>query len=173
MRSGLTLYSFTYAGCDDECAQTPQQIAHLRRALGALLPQGVDLSFITISLNPAVDTPEVLHETMSGLSNAADDRISWQFVTGDPVQTKYAVGSGFNVYYGAAGDADEANTIVFDPRYVLVDSLGIIRAEYRTATPDPALLQRDINLLIKEAENSEGVARLGYEAAHLFLCYPR
>ena len=58
-------------------------------------------------------------------------------------------------------------------RYVLVDHLGIMRADYRTGVLDPALLVRDVNLLVEEAANSDGIARLGYEAAHLFLCYPR
>jgi len=56
---------------------------------------------------------------------------------------------------------------------VLVDGLGIMRAEYRTGAPAPELIARDVNLLVKEAANSDGIARLGYEAAHLFLCYPR
>ena len=56
---------------------------------------------------------------------------------------------------------------------MLVDHLGIMRAEYRTGALDPALLARDVNLLLEEAANSQGVVRLGYEAAHLFLCYPR
>ncbi len=48
-----------------------------------------------------------------------------------------------------------------------------MRAEYRTGALDPALLARDVTLLLEEAANSQGVVRLGYEAAHLFLCYPR
>jgi protein SCO1/2 len=56
---------------------------------------------------------------------------------------------------------------------MLVDGSGIIRAEYRTATPDMAIIERDINLLLEEAENIDGPSRYAYEAAHLFLCYPR
>jgi protein SCO1/2 len=48
-----------------------------------------------------------------------------------------------------------------------------MRADYRTGALDPTILVRDVNLLVEEAANSDGIARLGYEAAHLFLCYPR
>jgi hypothetical protein len=53
-----------------------------------------------------------------------------------------------------------------------VDSAGLIRAQYRTATPALATLQRDIELVASEAHNSQGALRYAYEAAHLFLCSP-
>ena len=66
-----------------------------------------------------------------------------------------------------------ANTAVrFDPRYVLVDGAGIVRAEYHSAQLDTARVMSDINILIDEVHNSQGAARLAYEAAHLFRCYP-
>ena len=75
------------------------------------------------------------------------------------------VGGGFDLYFD-----DDAQ---FAPRWVLVDALGQMRARYHTAQPDPAILQRDINLLLAEMENSQGIGRFGYEAAHLFACYPK
>ena len=63
--------------------------------------------------------------------------------------------------------------VAFEPRYVLVDQSGMIRARYFTAVPDPTVLQRDINLLLQEAKNLTGSKKVAYEAAHLFLCYPR
>jgi len=85
------------------------------------------------------------------------------------------VGGGFGVYFSPPDlqAGDDSPRVKFDPRYVLVDHLGIMRAEYRTGAPDPTLIARDVNLLLEEAANSDGVVRLGYEAAHLFLCYPR
>jgi protein SCO1/2 len=51
--------------------------------------------------------------------------------------------------------------------------MGIIRAEYRTPEIDPAILLRDIHFVAEEARRSTGAAKLAYEAAHLFMCYPR
>jgi hypothetical protein len=57
-----------------------------------------------------------------------------------------------------------------DPIIVIVDPLGIVRAEYRIA-PSPEMLTRDLEALEQEVRESRGVRRYLYEAAHLFRCY--
>ncbi len=173
-RGFLTLYSFSYLDCDTQCPQSLDDIAALREAVAATLPADTPLSFITISLDPERDTPERLGAAGAERASPADAP-AWLLLTGDPARTRAIVGGGFGVYYSEPNvpAADASPRVRFDPRYVLVDHLGIMRAEYRTGTPDPALVARDVNLLLEEAANSNGVVRLGYEAAHLFLCYPR
>ncbi len=90
---------------------------------------------------------------------------AWTLLTASPATMKAVVGGGFDLYYTEDGQ--------FAPRWVLVDTLGQMRARYHTAQPDLAILQRDIGLLLAEKENSAGIGRLGYEAAHLFACYPK
>jgi protein SCO1/2 len=125
---------------------------------------------MTISVDPAGDTPARLQSLLSDATGS----FGWDIVSGEPERTKQVIGRGFGVYYSDAETAaDGSRQVTFDPRYVLVDGWGIIRAEYRTASPDPDLLERDVNYLLSEARNSKGIARLGYEAAHLFSCYPR
>jgi len=174
LRGRLTLYSFTYLDCPDACPQSLDDIAALRRTVGDLLSPETPLSFVTISLDPQHDTPARLQTVTREVVNRSAGP-DWRLLTGDPLRTRYTVGGGFGVYYAPAGDStsQKSGRITFDPRYVLVDGLGIMRAEYRTGAPAPELVVRDVNLLVKEAANSDGIARLGYEAAHLFLCYPR
>ena len=132
------------------------------------------MRFVTISVDPQRDTPERLRQAGEawGLPAGAAE---WQLLTGDPARLRATIGGGFRVYFSEPKEPTAAspNRVTFDPRYVLVDHLGIMRADYRTGVLDPALLVRDVNLLVEEAANSDGIARLGYEAAHLFLCYPR
>lgn len=175
-RGRLTLYSFTHSQCDGQCAQSVDQIAATRAGLAARLADDVTVDFVTISVDPAYDTPERLTQLRSDVAASAEGAIPWTLLTGDPLRTRMAVGKGFGVYFAEpkvdpSDDADRA--VTFDPRYILVDGWGIIRAEYRTAEPDPEILARDVNLLISEARNSNGLVKLGYEAAHLFACYPR
>ena len=175
-RGRLTLYSFTYLDCPaDACPQSLDDIAALRDAVAAGLPADTPLSFVTISLDPKRDTPERLRAAVQSLGSGSNSDLSWQLLTGDPLRTRYTVGGGFGVYYSEPKEStpESPGRVTFDPRYVLVDGLGIMRAEYRAGSPDPQLIKRDVNLLIEEAANSDGIARLGYEAAHLFLCYPR
>ncbi|MCX2726453.1 SCO family protein [Thermomicrobium sp. 4228-Ro] len=56
-----------------------------------------------------------------------------------------------------------------DPVLVVVDPVGIVRAEYRTA-PTATVLQGDLAALAQEIRNSRGARRYLYEAAHLFTC---
>lgn len=174
-RGRLTLYSLSYAGCEEGCAQPVEQIAAVQAALADRIPADTPLAFMTISVDPTAEAEGEL-QTMLARAQAIVPSLPfrWDFVTAAPERTKQVIGRGFSVYYGDPVISDDgARQITFDPRYVLVDGLGIMRAEYRTATPDPDLLARDVNYLMGEARNSKGVARLGYEAAHLFSCYPR
>ena len=79
------------------------------------------------------------------------------------------IGGGFGLYFGQRDDG----SIILDSGYTLVDGAGIIRADYRLYNPDVDIILRDLRLLVEESQNSEGAARYAYEAAHLFLCYPR
>lgn len=173
-RGFLTLYSFTTLDCDAACPQSLADIAALRESVAAALPAGTPLRFVTISLDPERDTPERLSFAADALALPTGGP-EWQLLTGDPLRTRATVGGGFRVYFSEPKEPTAASParVSFDPRYVLVDHLGIMRAEYRTGALDPALLARDVNLLVEEAANSQGIVRLGYEAAHLFLCYPR
>ncbi len=177
-RGRFTLYSFSHSTCDEGCALSLPQIAALRDEVASRLPETADVSLVTISVDPTFDSSQQLLATAQQLNLPIDQPpIPWNLVSGDPLRTKMAVGSGFSLYFGEATESTAGGrtkrAITFDPRYYLVDGWGIIRAEYRTAEPDPEIIARDVNLLIQEAENSNGVIRLGYEAAHLFSCYPR
>ena len=174
-RGRLTLYTFTYTRCGADCPQTAAQLAALHDWLEQAAPTGVDVALVTISLDPEYDSPAVLADFTGGLPVGDDGRIPWHFLSGDPMRTKYVVGNGFSLYYAPQPDeSDPAGyAVYFEPRTVLVDGWGIIRAEYVTAVPDTDIILRDINLVAQEARNSKGSAKIAYEAAHLFLCYPR
>jgi len=170
-RAKLTIYNFTYTGCGAGCQQTSSFMQSLREQLSQVGTSDVTFALVTISLDPEHDTPEVLRTYADQFQSASANSISWDWLTGDAQRTKYVVGGGFSVYYEKPiGATDTA--VRFDPRFVLVDGAGIIRAEYRSAQPDMARVMSDINILIDEVHNSQGAARLAYEAAHLFRCYP-
>jgi protein SCO1/2 len=167
LRGKFVLYNFTYTGCQaPECEQTTDVMQALQARLPELDMSEVDFRMVTVSFDPARDTPADL---LRFAESYDADLQRWHFATGEPLQLKYALGGGFGVYYT---ETDEGN-FEFDPMFVLVDGWGIMRAEYRTATPDVDRLVRHLDLLFEEARNSEGAARYAYEAAHLFLCYPR
>ena len=171
LRGSFTFYTFTYTRCAEACRQTPAQIADFHAALADLAPAGAPVQLVTISLDPQRDDPAALAALADRVRPAGG--LPWTFLVGGPLDTRAVVGGGFNMWYADRAAAGGEPDIAFDPRVFLVDQLGVLRAEYLTATPDLAIVARDLNLLLSEAANSDGVARLGYEAAHLFVCYPR
>lgn len=166
LRGHLVLYNFTYTNCVAPCAQTSEVMQAIHNALSTFNTRGIPVDLVTISFDPTRDTPAVLADYAAQLGVTASN---WHFLTGEATALKYVIGGGFGAYY----QADEAGAFTFEPTFALVDGAGILRAKYRTAAPDLAIIQRDLELVAKEAEESTGPARLAYEAAHLFLCYPK
>ena len=165
MRGGLTLYTFSYSRCEAPCPDPSRDLQRIQDDLALMETDGVPIQLVTISFDPDHDTPAVLNDYARRLDA---DPATWRFVTGDADQLKNVIGNGFRVYY----NADENGQFVFDNAFALVDGWGILRATYR-GVPDPEIIRRDIGLILKETRNSTGVNRYAYEAAHLFLCYPR
>jgi protein SCO1 len=166
LRGSLVLYTFTYTACTPPCPQTDPIFQRVQQQLPHLETYGLPVQLVTISFDPARDRPAQLAAYAQGLGVQAEH---WRFATGDPQHLKHVIGGGFGVYYE---QSDEA-AFTFDPTIVLVDGLGIVRAKYRNRSLNPAILQRDLELVAVEVARSQGPLRLAYEAAHLFLCYPK
>ncbi|MBK8901279.1 MAG: SCO family protein [Anaerolineaceae bacterium] len=165
LRGQIALYNFTYTNCEAPCEQTSQVMAEVQTRLpevGASVP----LKLVTFSIDPARDDPAQLFAFAAKMG--ADPAV-WHLATGGAPQLKSVIGGGFSVYYQEAENGD----FKLDPALFLVDGSGVIRAEYRSDTPDIDIIMRDFGLLAAEVENSEGIYRFAYEAAHLFSCYPR
>jgi protein SCO1/2 len=166
LRGRLTLYTFTYTRCAAPCPQPSRTLHALQPALATVDAGAIPLEYVVISFDPDYDTPARLAAHAQALGT---DTAAWHFVTGEPSQLKNVIGGGFGVYYSQ----EAPGNFTFDPVFALVDGWGILRAVYRTPTPDPEILARDVRLIVQETRNSEGINRYAYEAAHLFSCYPR
>lgn len=166
MRGKLVLYNFTHTGCVDPCPQTSATMQEVYARLPELTQGDVPIEFVTISIDPQRDTPEALARYAESLGA---DTSRWHFATGPEDRLKWVVGSGFRIYF----DQKEDGRIVFDPAFMLVDGMGILRAEYRTAAPGADRILNDMQLVLDEVAKSTGANKVAYEAAHLFMCYPR
>jgi protein SCO1/2 len=164
-RGKITLYNFTYTGCEAPCPESGPATAAIQERIAAVDTGEIPVQLVTISFDPERDTPAAM---AAWLAEQGADPAIWNAATGDPEKLKNVIGGGFGVYYGTT----EEGELAFDPAYVLVDGNGIIRTKYRTATPDPETVARDLEIVTREVQNSSGAQKLAYEAAHLFLCYP-
>ncbi len=194
MRGKVVLYNFTYTNCDKPaCAKVMQKMQEVRDRINEVegLEQGeVEVELATISIDPTRDTPAVMAEYAAQygvLPKEEDEKIHWHFLTGDdPMRTKIMISNGFDLYYEKVEEKSPDDfQYDFLPMVVLIDDWGIIRSEYRqyeeeerlslsegTTDIDANILIRDLGLVVQEINNSKGIASAGYEAAHLFICYP-
>lgn len=166
LRGKVVLYNFLYTGCGAECDRMNATMQEVQQRLHDTDLGGLPVQFVTISFDPAHDTPETLQRYAESLGA---DTSQWRFVTGDPARLKELIGSGFEAYYAP----DDAGGFQFDPTFVLVDGWGIIRGKYRyqVAVSDADRILRHIGVLADEVQKATGANKLIYEAAHLFLCY--
>ena len=169
-RGRLVFYTFSFSECGKPCEATGSKLARLDKELTAKNFPGLDISFVTISLDPENETPSELQAVTLSEQLAQTLTNDWDFVAGASDLTKYVVGGGFGVYYDNLQAMTQAAS--FEPRVVLVDGWGIIRSEYHPESFSVERALTDIDYLANEIENANGVAKLAYEAAHLFRCYP-
>ena len=167
LRGSVVLYTFTYAGCPDPCPSPEPTMAGIRDRIDQVDLGETDVRFVTISFDPARDTPARLAARAEAMGA---DGEQWFYATAAEDRIKPIIGSGFKTYYEARNDGSFA----FDPTLVLVDGWGVVRGEYRyqTLASDTDRILNHINILGEEVRNSHGPAGLAYEAAHFFLCYP-
>ena len=164
LRGKIALYNFSYAHCGAQCEPLNATLRSVQEQLAQAAGEGVPVELVTISFDPERDTPEALQAYARA---AGADPSRWRFATGDPARTKNIIGGGFEAYY----EPDNKGGFKFSPAFALVDGWGIIRAEYRNEVPTPERVLKHIEVIQEEVRNSKGVAKMGYEAAHLFLCY--
>jgi protein SCO1/2 len=167
LRGSVVLYTFTYAGCADPCPAPEATMAEIQDRIDTVDLGDTDVRFVTMSFDPANDTPDVLAARADAMG--ADGQ-EWIYATGSEDLMKPIIGSGFKTYFEPRDDG----TFAFDPALILVDGWGVVRGEYRyqTRSPDTERVLNHIGILGEEIRNSHGAAGLAYEAAHFFLCYP-
>ena len=81
LRGKVVLVSFVYTTCNGVCPLTTQALAGVRKKLETAKLWGKSVEFVSITLDPARDTPKVLDD-YARLWHA--DVASWHFLTGRP-----------------------------------------------------------------------------------------
>ncbi|CAH2714299.1 SCO1 protein [Neobacillus rhizosphaerae] len=85
-KTKLKLIEFIYTHCPDICPTTTQKMVALKKDLVKNGVFGKNIEFITITIDPYRDTPEILQGYMQGFGIKNDD--DWLFLTGDQKNIK-------------------------------------------------------------------------------------
>lgn len=82
----IKLVEFIYTHCPDICPTTTQEMNLLKKDLVKTKVFGNKVQFITVTIDPYRDTPQVLTEYMANFGIENDG--NWIFLTGDPNHIK-------------------------------------------------------------------------------------
>lgn len=145
----VSIINFIYTNCPDTC---PIQSAQMRQIQDDFKDEK-DLRLVSITVDPARDTPEVLSEYARRFSA---DPARWFFLTGDKETIYKFAHEGFRL--GALEIAHDKRpesgaTHSHSPRFVLVDREAQIRGYY-VSTDAEAMkrLRRDLSVLLGSSE---------------------
>lgn len=130
---------FVFTRCPDFCPALTARLARLQDRI----PAGADpVRLVSITVDPAHDTPEVLR----AYAAQAGARAGWLFLTGPRDAIAALLRDGFKVAW--ADDGPPSAPITHSDRFVLVDRALQIRGYYHgTEEGDVARLARDATAL--------------------------
>lgn len=147
-RKGLSgsvwVANFIFTSCKDVCPLLTKKMADVR--LG-LVRDGVPVQFVSFSVDPATDTPEVLRAFAQKHQSLHDD---WHFLTGAMDDVRRVVQEGFRQRMDR--DPNEPANVFHGSHFVLVDQAGVIRGFYRSEYEGLLDLARDAARLAKDSE---------------------
>jgi len=146
LRGNIWITDFFFTRCLGPCPLLTARMAELQKAL----TKAPAVKLVSISVDPAHDTPEVLAEY--GRQHHADpDR--WKFLTGDPATVRRIVTEGFLQTVGE----DDKGELLHGTTFMLVDGNGMVRGVYMLE--DPELMQKILtdtgNLLREQGGNAQ------------------
>lgn len=136
------LADLVYTTCPSTCPMLSNRLSSLQTE--AFKNKAV--RFVSISVNPEHDTPEVLRPYAERYHAVPG---KWFFLTGDKAKVAELVNWGFLL---TAKDSPDGSTdMVHSTKIVLVDKHGMIRAYYEGAGSDETQqILRDIRRLLRE-----------------------
>jgi protein SCO1/2 len=139
-RGKVVAVTFIYTLCANTCPVLTPMMSFVQDRLGAHF--GQEIVFISITVDPERDTPQVLKEYAQAFgANLA----GWFFVTGAPDVIR-DVTRRYGVFAAKAPDGNIDHTFLTS----VIDPRGVLRVQYLGVRFDPEELRRDLLSLVNE-----------------------
>src|SRR5262249_51116415 len=142
LRGKIWIADFVYTSCPGPCPMISSRMGEMQKPL-----KDTGVEFVTFSVDPQHDTPDVLRD-YAGKLNAEPGR--WNFLTGDKNTIYRLARDGFKL---ATMDNPQGPGPIHSTRMILVDRRGSIRGYY-------------------DALDADGVTRLLADTHHLLQDQP-
>jgi protein SCO1/2 len=141
-RGKVVALTFVFASCTDTCPLLTDKMARVQDALGDKF--GAMISFISITVDPQRDTPQVLKEYAT---NFGANLAGWSFLTGDPAMIR-DVERRYGVFVETTASGDINHTFLTS----LIDPSGMLRVQYLGVRFDLEEFRRDLLSLLDTVE---------------------
>jgi protein SCO1/2 len=141
-RGKVVVVAFIYTFCTDVCPMLTAHMASVQEKLGPAF--GPEIAFVSITVDPQRDTPEVLKEYAQ---NFGADLKGWSFLTGDPAVV-HEVARKYGVIAKKTADGDVDHTLLTS----LIDPEGILRVQYLGVRFDLEEFRGDLLSLLDESK---------------------
>ena len=143
LRGKVWIADLIFTSCPSICPMMSTTMANLHRRL-----DDPDVRFVSISVDPATDTPEVLSEYAT---RYGADTSRWTFLTGTVEDVNRVVHLSFRLPMGERMERDDGNyDILHTGRVLLIDRRAVMRGLYETDREGIERLERDARRLLEE-----------------------
>ena len=144
VRGKVVAVGFTYTSCIDTCPLLTAKMVSVQNKLGSKF--GTEVYFVTVSMDPEVDRPEVLKSYAQALGS---DLRGWAFVTGTEDEIKQ-VARDYGVFRKKREDGEVDHTLLTS----IIDRTGTVRVQYMGMRFDPEEFLHDLKDLMQEEPSS-------------------
>lgn len=149
LKGKVWIADFFFTRCPSVCPELTRKMDEVRKRF----PQNEEISFISFSVDPGFDTPEVLRNHRSKLG-IQDPR--WRFITGSEERVQEWLTERLRLHVGMPEretPQDELFDISHASRFALFDQNGALRALASTDQAGLARLVGAASLLLEEGPN--------------------
>lgn len=142
LRGKVLAITFIFASCADTCPLLTAKMVGIQNRLGSDF--GPKVYFVSITVDPERDTPEVLKRYAEGYqANPA----GWAFLTGTPAEIR-DVAKRYGIFYKKMPRGDVDHTFLTS----IVDQSGTLRVQYMGVKFNSDEMLRDLQSLLKETK---------------------
>jgi cytochrome oxidase Cu insertion factor (SCO1/SenC/PrrC family) len=148
-RERITLLGFIYTTCvdPDGCPRAYRVFETVRETVAAEPALRERVRLVTLSFDPARDTPETMRRYAGSRARAGD--VPWLFLTTRSARELAPLLEGFgqDVRYTANGGRRELSHVL---KVFLIDRAGFVREIYSSDFLHPRMLRNDVETLVLE-----------------------
>ena len=124
LNNRIVLVNFIFTRCQDVCPALTTKL----KLIEAQLDSRSDVTYISLSVDPEYDTPEILTEYRKRF---AIDNPDWHFLTG-PYDSIRQLMEDYQLAYQRGPSEDDVPNIIHSEKIILIDGQNQIRGFYST-----------------------------------------